>query len=104
MDFSTVMLPYGDEWRLHRKLFQHAFRAESEARSRVVYLRRVRTLLTNLLDAPADFELHIIRWETLLPSFVHYPDSTVVVMWPRTSWPLHTAMKLQLGTIPWLKP
>ncbi|KAG8212969.1 cytochrome P450 [Butyriboletus roseoflavus] len=59
MDFSTVMLPYGDEWKLHRKLFQHAFRAESEARNRGVYLKRVRTLLTNLLDAPADFELHI---------------------------------------------
>ena len=71
MDFSTVMLPYGDEWRLHRKIFHHAFRAESEARNREVYLKRVRTLLTNLLDAPAEFELHIKRSEiffTLLNS------------------------------------
>ncbi|KAI9566820.1 cytochrome P450 [Boletus coccyginus] len=59
MDFSTVMLPYGDEWRLHRKIFQHALRAESEARNREVYLKRVRTLLANLLDAPAEFELHL---------------------------------------------
>ncbi|KIK97014.1 hypothetical protein PAXRUDRAFT_10437 [Paxillus rubicundulus Ve08.2h10] len=59
MDFSTVMLPYGDEWRLHRKLFHQALRSESEARHREVYLTRARTLLTNLLDAPADFEVHI---------------------------------------------
>ncbi|KIJ62887.1 hypothetical protein HYDPIDRAFT_30029 [Hydnomerulius pinastri MD-312] len=59
MDFSTVMLPYGDEWRLHRKLFQHSLRVESEARYREVYLTRARTLLTNLLEAPADFEAHL---------------------------------------------
>ncbi|KAF9238521.1 cytochrome P450 [Melanogaster broomeanus] len=59
MGFSTVMLPYGDEWRLHRKLFHQAFRLESESRHREVYLTRARTLLTNLLDAPADFEVHL---------------------------------------------
>ncbi|KAF8442292.1 hypothetical protein L210DRAFT_3204191 [Boletus edulis BED1] len=61
MGFSTVMLPYGDDWRLHRKLFLHAFPAESEARNREVYLRRARTLLANLLDIPEDFEAHIRR-------------------------------------------
>ena len=69
MDFSTVMLPYGDEWRL--KILQHAFRAESEARNREVYLKRVRTLFVNLLDAPEEFELHIKRPEI----FFTLPDS-----------------------------
>jgi len=59
MSFSTVMMPYGDEWRLHRKLFQHAFRTETEKRSREVYMSKARTLLASLLVAPADFELHI---------------------------------------------
>lgn len=59
MSFSTVMMPYGDEWRLHRKLFQHAFRTETEKRSREVYMRKARALLAILLVAPADFELHI---------------------------------------------
>ncbi|KAF9223367.1 cytochrome P450 [Gyrodon lividus] len=59
MDFSTVMLPYGDEWRLHRKLFHQALRSEPEPRHREVYMTRARTLLTNLLDAPADFEVHL---------------------------------------------
>ena len=102
MGFNTVMLPYGDEWRLHRKLFQHAFRAESEARSRAVYLRRVHTLLTNLLDVPAEFELHIKGSEILLHRFTPYPDNDVIVMWPQMSWPLHMATKWQLGMILWL--
>ncbi|KAH7884762.1 cytochrome P450 [Phlebopus sp. FC_14] len=59
MQFSTVMLPYGDEWRLHRKLFHHALRAESDTRYREVYLTRARTLLINLLEAPVDFEVHL---------------------------------------------
>ena len=67
MDFSTVMLPYGDEWRLHRKIFQHALRAESEARNQEAYLKRVHTLLANLLDAPEEFELHIKRSEIFYP-------------------------------------
>jgi len=74
MDFSTVMLPYGDEWRLHRKIFQHAFRAESEARNREVYLKRVRTLLANLLDAPAEFELHLKR------SVMYLSESLVLIV------------------------
>lgn len=101
MDFSTVMLPYGDEWRLHRKIFQHALRAESEARNREVYLKRVRTLLANLLDAPAEFELHLKKSVKFWPFRVPSPDSGVLAMWPRTSWPLHTAMRRQLGTTLW---
>lgn len=70
MDFSTVMLPYNDEWRLHRKLFQHALRAECETRNRKVYLKRARILLVNLLDAPAEFELHIKRFNPHLLLFL----------------------------------
>ncbi|KAG6373510.1 cytochrome P450 [Boletus reticuloceps] len=76
MGFSTVMLPYGDGWRLHRELFQHAFRAESEARNREAYLRRARTLLANLLDVPEDFEAHIRRVMTLVD--LHVTDLSPV--------------------------
>lgn len=59
MDFSTVSLRYGDEWRLHRKLFHQALRAESDLRYREVYFSRAQRLLINLLEAPADFNMHL---------------------------------------------
>ncbi|KAI6039873.1 cytochrome P450 [Pisolithus marmoratus] len=59
MDFSTVSLRYGDEWRLHRKLFHQALRAESDVRYREVYFTRAQRLLVNLLEAPADFDTHL---------------------------------------------
>lgn len=59
MDFSTVSLRYGDEWKLHRKLFHQALRAESDLRYREVYFSRAQRLLINLLEAPADFNMHL---------------------------------------------
>ncbi|KAL4062900.1 cytochrome P450 [Scleroderma citrinum] len=58
-DFSSVMLPYGEEWKLHRKFFHHALRVEPHAHYRQVYVTRAQRLLVTLLDAPADFDAHI---------------------------------------------
>ncbi|KIM57444.1 hypothetical protein SCLCIDRAFT_130521 [Scleroderma citrinum Foug A] len=58
-DFSSVALPYGDEWKLHRKLFHRALRVELTAHYREVYITRARRLLVNLLDAPVDFDAHL---------------------------------------------
>lgn len=59
VDFSTVMLRYGDEWRLHRKLFHQALRPESDLRYREVYFTGAQRLLVNILEAPADFDAHL---------------------------------------------
>ncbi|KAI6039877.1 cytochrome P450 [Pisolithus marmoratus] len=59
IDFSTGALPYGDEWRLHRKLFHQALRAESNLHYREVYFTRAQRLLVNLLETPADFNMHL---------------------------------------------
>ncbi|KAI6155470.1 cytochrome P450 [Pisolithus tinctorius] len=59
VDFSTVMLRYGDEWRLHRKLFHQALRPESDLRYREVYFTGAQRLLVNILEAPAYFDTHL---------------------------------------------
>ncbi|KAG1722559.1 cytochrome P450 [Suillus lakei] len=63
VDFSTVMLPYhGSDWKLHRKMFHHALRAESASRYHDIHAKRVRPLLRDLLDDPSHFEIHIQRY------------------------------------------
>lgn len=56
--FNTVMIPYNNRWRLHRRLFHQAFRAEAALSYRPMQMRKSRDLLLNLLEAPADFPAH----------------------------------------------
>ncbi|EIW83763.1 cytochrome P450 [Coniophora puteana RWD-64-598 SS2] len=58
IDFNTVLQPYGDTWRLHRKLFHHSLRGETAIRYQNLYLEKAHGLLANLLDAPEGFEGH----------------------------------------------
>ncbi|KIJ62824.1 hypothetical protein HYDPIDRAFT_113934 [Hydnomerulius pinastri MD-312] len=57
--FNSVMVPYSDRWRLHRRLFHQAFRPEAALNYHQMQLRKARELLDNLLEAPADYIAHI---------------------------------------------
>ncbi|KIJ67856.1 hypothetical protein HYDPIDRAFT_147886 [Hydnomerulius pinastri MD-312] len=57
--WNTVLLPYGNEWRLHRKLFRQSLLAESTDVQRQLYQNKAHTLVTNLLETPESFEAHI---------------------------------------------
>lgn len=57
-NWGTGFLPYGDEWRVHRKLFHQAFRPETITSYQAMQLMKVRDLLKNMCDSPADFERH----------------------------------------------
>ncbi|KAF8840195.1 cytochrome P450 [Paxillus ammoniavirescens] len=59
IEFNTVSLPYGDEWRLHRKLLHNAMRPNSVPKQYEIYTSNTHTLLMNLLDTPGQFEKHI---------------------------------------------
>ncbi|KAI6001137.1 cytochrome P450 [Pisolithus marmoratus] len=56
--FNTAMISYSNRWRLHRRLFHQAFRAEASLSYRPIQMRKARELLLNLLEAPADFPAH----------------------------------------------
>ncbi|KAF8551808.1 cytochrome P450 [Imleria badia] len=51
MEFNSVLLPYGDKWRLHRRFFHQAFRAGSSFQ-----------LLRRLLDEPSQYSEHIFEY------------------------------------------
>ncbi|KAH7925854.1 cytochrome P450 [Leucogyrophana mollusca] len=59
--FRTVFLPYGDTWRLHRRLYHQAFSADAAVQYRPMQLRKGRQLLLDLLGDPEgnDLEAHL---------------------------------------------
>ncbi|KAF9016760.1 cytochrome P450 [Hymenopellis radicata] len=58
-DFMFGFMPYGDEWRALRRLFQQEFHPGAAQRYRPTELRATHGLLRRLLDDPEDFYLHI---------------------------------------------
>ncbi|KAH7911996.1 cytochrome P450 [Hygrophoropsis aurantiaca] len=59
VSFSTVSLPYGDEWRWHRKLFHSALHAEAATRYQDLYLQETHVLLENIAQVPTQFLAHL---------------------------------------------
>ncbi|KAI6099754.1 cytochrome P450 [Pisolithus sp. B1] len=58
MTWITALLPYGDEWRLHRKLFNAAFSKQTCKKYQPVQMKKVHQLLVNLLSTPLDYSSH----------------------------------------------
>ncbi|KAH7915525.1 cytochrome P450 [Hygrophoropsis aurantiaca] len=56
-DFSLT--PYGNEWRLARRLFHQGFRAEATSTFYPVQIRKTYQLLTNFLESPQNFATHL---------------------------------------------
>lgn len=56
--WGTGFLPYGEEWKIHRKIFQQALRPENIPSYQTMQLMKTKDLLKNMCDTPADFERH----------------------------------------------
>ncbi|KAG2110337.1 cytochrome P450 [Suillus discolor] len=54
VDFNTVLLPYGETLRRHRKIFHQVLRAEVSVSHYEMYSRHANELVINLLDAVSD--------------------------------------------------
>ncbi|KAI6165786.1 cytochrome P450 [Pisolithus thermaeus] len=59
LDFNTGLLPYGDKWRLHRKLFNVAFSKTTAKKYEAVQMGKAHELLVNLLSTPLDYPDHL---------------------------------------------
>ncbi|KAF5385247.1 hypothetical protein D9615_001133 [Tricholomella constricta] len=57
-DFNAGLLPYGDRWRRHRKLYQENFRKVAAITYQPIQTRKIHELLQKLLLTPDDFILH----------------------------------------------
>jgi hypothetical protein len=59
IDFTTAFLPYGPEWRTHRRMFHQAMKLETVELYQNLYRSKAMKLNQSLLDTPDDFENHI---------------------------------------------
>ncbi|KAG2155266.1 cytochrome P450 [Suillus bovinus] len=56
LDFNTVLLPYGEKLRQHRKLFHQVLRAEASVSYQEMYSRHATELIFNLLKVTDDLQ------------------------------------------------
>ena len=53
------MLPYGDYWKEHRRLFHQHFRPQSLLQYHDKQVKAARRLVRLVLDSPQDYAKHI---------------------------------------------
>ncbi|KAF9241404.1 cytochrome P450 [Melanogaster broomeanus] len=58
MDFNFAFAPYGDQWRLARRIFHQTFRVDAALMFRPMQLRRARQLIVNMIEDPDQYPLH----------------------------------------------
>ncbi|KAF8964376.1 cytochrome P450 [Flammula alnicola] len=57
-DFNTGLIPYGDLWRKHRRVYQQTFRPVAALSYRPIQTRKVHDMLYGLLTSPDNFREH----------------------------------------------
>ncbi|GLB43502.1 putative cytochrome p450 [Lyophyllum shimeji] len=57
-EFNIALIPYGDKWRRHRRLFQQNFKKEASLTYQPVQTRKIHEMLYSLLTDPEDYALH----------------------------------------------
>ncbi|KAF9228731.1 cytochrome P450 [Gyrodon lividus] len=71
-DFHFAWQPYGERWRLQRKVFHQFFRAEAALEYRPIQLQKARQLVLDLVNAPGDYILHIQRFSAAIIMAILY--------------------------------
>ncbi|KAG1729369.1 cytochrome P450 [Suillus lakei] len=76
LTFNTVLLPYGETWRRHRKIFYQVLRAEASVSYHEIYSRSANELVINLLNATSDLKKHTEVYTGSLIMAVTYGHAT----------------------------
>lgn len=71
--WATTGIPYGKEWRTHRRLFHAQFHSQTVKQWRPIETKATHKFLRRLLDTPGDF-MHHIRQS------VHATFSTLILI------------------------
>ena len=62
-------MPYGDTWRLHRRIYHQALNTEAAARYRPMQCAKARQLVINLTEDPRRFSVHLHAFVSLFCRF-----------------------------------
>ncbi|KAG1745498.1 cytochrome P450 [Suillus paluster] len=68
--------PYGDEWRLSRRVFHQTFRPESAVKFRPMQMKRAHELIVNLIEDPQDYHAHLATFSSSVAMEVVYDYQT----------------------------
>ncbi|OJA14103.1 hypothetical protein AZE42_12964, partial [Rhizopogon vesiculosus] len=63
-EFSSIFLPYSDRWRLHRRIFHQAFRAEAAPSFRPIQMSNAHNMVLNLLHSSVEYGTHFHTFST----------------------------------------
>lgn len=58
-DFNAGLMPYGERWRLHRRIFHQAFRQAEIPTYHALQLRSAHKMLFSLLQDPGNYPSHV---------------------------------------------
>ncbi|TFK32426.1 cytochrome P450 [Crucibulum laeve] len=56
--FTTLLLPYGDKWRQHRRQYQQYFRKEASVKYHAFQTKKIRDMLRQFLNSPDENEVY----------------------------------------------
>ncbi|KAF8557651.1 cytochrome P450 [Imleria badia] len=69
---GTVLMPYGDTWRLHRRIYHQALNSEAAISYRPMQCVKARQLIVNLAEDPQHFSVHLHTYSTSIIMSVVY--------------------------------
>ncbi|KIK93828.1 hypothetical protein PAXRUDRAFT_828579 [Paxillus rubicundulus Ve08.2h10] len=64
IESGTIFMPYGDTWRLHRRIYHQALNSEAALNYRPMQLKKAHHMLLNLLDDPKRFPAHLYTYSS----------------------------------------
>ncbi|KIJ12558.1 hypothetical protein PAXINDRAFT_14638 [Paxillus involutus ATCC 200175] len=112
MGCNFAFEPYGDHWRLCRRIFHQTFRADSAATFRPLELRTARQIIVNMIDDPDQYASHYLTFSAALTLSAVYdyeisprndPMMHIVNGFLKASMPAATAERMVLlGIFPFL--
>ncbi|KAF8973003.1 cytochrome P450 [Flammula alnicola] len=71
-DGNVALFPYGDDWKLRRKICQNIFNQDAAKQYRPVQNQKVHKLLTGLMETPEKLENHCKMFSVSIPMTTMY--------------------------------
>ncbi|KAN0091298.1 Cytochrome P450 [Tylopilus felleus] len=69
---GTILMPYGDTWRLHRRIYHQVMNAKAAENFWPMQCAKARQLLVNLVEDPQRFPVHLHTYSTSIIMSVVY--------------------------------
>ncbi|KAG9316767.1 cytochrome P450 [Chiua virens] len=73
---GTLLMPYGDTWRLHRRIYHQSMNAEAAKNYQPMQFAKARQLIVNLAEDPQGSSAHLYTYSTSIIMSIVYGYDT----------------------------